>query len=54
MEYIIKALIVYLVLIGATNMEPIVVAFMLTLYVAPVLLVFAALAALADFIEKRF
>jgi len=33
-------------------MEPIVVAFMLSVYVAPVLLIFAALAALADWLEK--
>lgn len=52
MEYIIKVGVIFLFLIGVTNMEPIVVAFMLVVYVAPVLLIFAALAALADWLEK--
>jgi hypothetical protein len=34
-------------------MEPIVVGFMLVLYVVPVLFGFAALAAIADYLENR-
>jgi len=53
MEYILKAGVVFLVTLGTTKMEPLTVGFMLVLYVVPVLIFFAALAAIADAVESR-
>jgi hypothetical protein len=53
MEYILKAGVFFLATIGATGMEPIVVGFMLVLYVVPVLLGFAVLAWIAEKLEDR-
>jgi hypothetical protein len=53
MEHILKAGVVFLVTLGTTKMEPLTVGFMLVLYVVPVLIFFAALAAIADAVESR-
>jgi hypothetical protein len=53
MEYILKVSVFFLILVGATGMEPIVVGFMLVLYVVPVLLGFAVLAWIAENLEDR-
>ena len=53
MEYVVKSVVVYLFMIGATKMEPIEVGFMLVLYVAPVLVLFAVLSGIADYMEGK-
>jgi hypothetical protein len=53
MEYILKAGVFFLATVGVTKMEPIVVGFMLVLYVVPVLLGFAVLAWVAEKLEEK-
>jgi len=53
MEYILKATVFFLATVGATKMEPIEVGFMLVLYVLPVLVVFAVMAAIAKYLEGK-
>jgi hypothetical protein len=54
MEYVLKLGVFFMILVGATKMEPIVVGFMLVLYVVPVLLGFAVLAWIADKLEEKW
>jgi hypothetical protein len=53
MEYLLKAGVFFLATIGATGMEPIETGFMLVLYVVPVLILFAVMAGIADYMENR-